>query len=252
MTDFQSKGPAAAGSARANGSGSASPMGRRAMVIQQFSVFTNLSASEFKEVTSAAHEKLLPRRETIYVEGDPIREVFLLTSGCVKVTQLGPNGQEVILRLNGPSELIGAQGLSAGKHHLATARAIQTSTALVWEASVFESISDRIPSLRRNTARILGERLQEMEERFREISTQKVAPRLGHQLIRLLNQLGRGSDQVVEIGLSREELAQLTGTTLFTVSRLLSQWEKLGIVSSRREAVVVCDVQALTALSEEG
>ena len=222
------------------------------MATQQFPVFANLSTSELREVTSAAHEKLLPRRETIYVEGDPIREVFLLTSGCVKVTQLGPNGQEVILRLNGPSELIGAQGLSAGKHHLATARAIQTSTALVWEASVFESISDRIPSMRRNTARILGERLQEMEERFREISTQKVAPRLSHQLIRLLNQLGRGSDQTVEIGLSREELAQLTGTTLFTVSRLLSQWEKLGIVSSRREAVIVCDLQALTTLSEEG
>ena len=252
MTDFQSKGPVVAGSARTNGSGSASPLGRRAAAIQQFSVFANLTPSEFKEIISAAHEKLLPRRETIYNEGDPIREVFLITSGCVKVTQLGPNGQEVILRLNGPSELIGAQGLSAGKHHLATARAIQTSTALIWEASVFESISDRFPALRRNTARILGERLQEMEERFREISTQKVAPRLSHQLIRLLKQLGRGLDQSVEISLSREELAQLTGTTLFTVSRLLSQWEKQGIVSSRREAVVVCDVQALAALSEEG
>src|SRR5262252_6953847 len=242
MPDFQSKGPVVARSVRANGSGSASPLSRRATAMQQFPVFATLSASEFKEVTSAAHEKLLPRRETIYNEGDPIREVFLLTAGCVKVTQLGPNGHEVILRLHGASELIGAQGLSAGKLHLATARAIQTSTALVWEASVFESIS----------ARILGERLQEMEERFREISTQKVAARLSHQLIRLLNQLGRGTDQVVEIGLSREELAQLTGTTLFTVSRLLSQWEKQGIVSSRREAVVVCDVQALAALSEEG
>lgn len=252
MPDFQTKGPVVAGSARTNGSVNASPLSRRATAMQQFSVFATLSTSELKEVTSAAHEKLLPRRETIYNEGDPIREVFLLTAGCVKVTQLGPNGQEVILRLHGPSELIGAQGLSAGKLHLATARAIQTSTALVWEASVFESISDRIPSLRRNTARILGERLQEMEERFREISTQKVAPRLSQQLIRLLNQLGRGTDQSVEIGLSREELAQLTGTTLFTVSRLLSQWEKQGIVSSRREAVVVCNVQALAALSEEG
>ena len=252
MPDFQSKGPVVARPVRANGSGNTSPFNRRATAMQQFPVFATLSASEFKEVTSAAHEKLLPRRETIYNEGDPIREVFLLTAGCVKVTQLGPNGQEVILRLHGASELIGAQGLSAGKLHLATARAIQTSTALVWEASVFESISDRIPSLRRNTARILGERLQEMEERFREISTQKVAPRLSHQLIRLLKQLGRGSDHPVEIGLSREELAQLTGTTLFTVSRLLSQWEKQGIISSRREAVVVCNVEALAALSEEG
>ena len=114
MTDFQSKGPAVAGPPRTNGSGSPLPPGRRAIAIQQFPVFANLSPCEFKEVISAAHEKLLPRRETIYIEGDPIREVFLLTSGCVKVTQLGPNGQEVILRLNGPSELIGAQGLSAG------------------------------------------------------------------------------------------------------------------------------------------
>src|SRR6516225_1591704 len=127
MPDFQSKGPVIAGSARTNGSASASPLGRRITAIQQFPVFATLSASELKEVTSAAHEKLLPRRETIYNEGDPIREIFLLTAGCVKVTQLGPNGQEVILRLHGPSELIGAQGLSAGKHHLATARAIQTS-----------------------------------------------------------------------------------------------------------------------------
>jgi len=87
--------------------------------------------------------------------------------------------------------------------------------------------------------RILARRLQELEGRFLEISTERVAPRLARELLRLLAHVGRKVDDVVEIHLSREELAQLTGTTLFTVSRLLSSWEQGGILSLRRQAVCV-------------
>ena len=104
--------------------------------------------------------------------------------------------------------------------------------------------------MRRNTTRILGERLQELEERFREISTEKVAPRVSSRLVRLLNQVGRRLNGDVEVSLSREELGQLTGTTLFTVSRLLSQWQRRGIVSARREAVLVRNLPALVELAQ--
>jgi CRP-like cAMP-binding protein len=104
--------------------------------------------------------------------------------------------------------------------------------------------------LRRNALMILNRRLQELEARFREISTQRVASRLSSQLLRLANQVGRVVAGSVEIGLSQEELAQLTGTTLFTVSRVFSQWEQQGIVSTRREAVLIRDVRALMGLAE--
>ena len=225
---------------------------QRADWIQRIPIFANLSAVDSNAIVSAAHEKEFGRRQTIFVEGAPCRQVLLLLTGCVKTTQLGPTGCEVILRLNGPGELIGAVESYLGNNNLVTARTTQTTTALVWEASTFEAVSDRFPVLRRNTARLLGFRLQELEERFREISTQKVAPRLSQQLIRLSNQLRQHSQGVLEIGLSREELAQLTGTTLFTVSRLLCQWERQGIVSTRREAVVVRNLKALMEMSEAG
>ena len=225
---------------------------QRADWIQRIPIFANLSAADSNAILSAAHEKEFGRRQTIFVEGAPCRQVLLLLTGCVKTTQLGPTGCEVILRLNGPGELIGAVESYLGNNNLVTARTTQTTTALVWEASTFEAVSDRFPVLRRNTARLLGFRLQELEERFREISTQKVAPRLSQQLIRLSNQLRQHSQGVLEIGLSREELAQLTGTTLFTVSRLLCQWERQGIVSTRREAVVVRNLKALMEMSEAG
>jgi len=87
--------------------------------------------------------------------------------------------------------------------------------------------------------RILTRRLLELEGRLFEISTERVAPRLARELVRLLVHVGRRVDGVIEVHLSREELAQLTGTTLFTVSRVLSGWEQQGIVNLRRQAVAV-------------
>ncbi|MGB7847209.1 MAG: Crp/Fnr family transcriptional regulator [Candidatus Acidiferrum sp.] len=223
---------------------------QRSEWMRELPAFFNLSSDACKDILAAAHEKQFLRRQTIFTEGAPCQQVLLLLSGCVKTTQLGSSGSEVILRLSGPGELVGAVETYLGINNLVTARTTQPTIALVWDAATFEAISDRYQNLRRNTSRLLGLRLQELEERFREISTQKVAPRLSQQLIRLSNQLRQHTNGSMEISLSREELAQLTGTTLFTVSRLLCQWERLGVVSTRREAVVVRNLQALSEMAE--
>ena len=236
--------------ARAQSVDITSLMSQRATSVQRFALFSGIPLADCIKIVSTAQEKHFSRRQTIFFEGDPIRHIVFLLSGCVKVTQFGPNGQEVILRLNGPGEMVGMIGLHAKGNHSSTARTVQMAAALVWEAAHFEAVSERYPLLRRNTARVLEQRLHELEERFREVSTEKVSPRLSSQLLRLLPQVGKRVNDEVEIGLSREELAQLTGTTLFTVSRLLSQWELQGIVSNGRETVLVRNVQALMDLSQ--
>ena len=92
--------------------------------------------------------------------------------------------------------------------------------------------------------------LEDMHVRFREISTDRVAARLSSQIVRMMHQVGRQVNGEVEISISREELGQLTGTTLFTVSRLLSDWGRQGIVVARREAVSIRNLPALVDLSE--
>ena len=224
---------------------------RRAAAVQPFAAFADLALADCIAIVSSAQERQFARRQTIFFEGDPVRQVVLLLSGCVKITQLGANGDEVILRLTGPGEVLGDVGRRSGCEHGSTARTVQPSTALVWETAQFEAISERYPALRRNITHVLERRLNELEVRFREISTEKVAPRLSSQLVRLLDQVGKRSEGHVEIALSRRELAQLTGTTLFTVSRLLCHWESQGIVSARREAVLVRNVPALMELSRQ-
>jgi CRP-like cAMP-binding protein len=227
-----------------------SAMCRRAALVHSFPLFADIPIEGCREIVAQAQAKEFLRRETIYQEGDSIRRTILLISGCVKITQLGENGSEVILRLNGSGDVIGKVDVQKHARHCSKAQTLSASTALIWDASVFEALSVRFPALRRNTLRSLASQMEELEQRFREISTERVASRLSREIVRLLAQVGRLVNGTVEIALSREELAQLTGTTLFTVSRLLSDWDERGIVSTRREAVSVNDLHALQQLAE--
>jgi len=132
------------------------------------------------------------------------------------------------------------------------AQALSASSALVWETSAFQALAERFPALRRNIIRVAAQRLEELEERYREISTEKVATRLGHQMLRLFNQLGRpvNGNGTLRINLSREELAQLTGTTLYTVSRLLSKWKERGVLTAGRRCVYLHNIQGLREFAE--
>jgi CRP-like cAMP-binding protein len=219
--------------------------------IQQFTLFANISLEDRSHIVNQARECVFSRGQIIHVEGDEMRQVVLLTSGSAKMVQCSQNGSAVILRLCGPGELLGTPGTSKHGRHRSTPQALSSSSALVWDSGVFESLSKRIPTLRLNVSYVIYKQLEDMEDRFREISTERVAPRLGRQISRLVRQVGVHSKGSVEVNLTREELAQLVGTTLFTVSRFLSEWDRKGIVTTRREGFSVDNLKALLEVIDE-
>ncbi len=218
--------------------------------LRSSALFADMSAPDCATVLGGAREKTFQRRDTLFLEDDSVRQVILLMAGSVKITQLGVNGSEVILRVTCAGELVDSFGSFPAANHYATGQALQYCRALVWDPPMFQSLLQRFPAMQTNLLRILGERLRELEQRFRELATEKVAARVANQLLRLLPQMGRQVQGTVKIALSREELAQMTGTTLFTISRLLCLWEGQGIVEPRREAVLICDTERLAALAE--
>src|ERR671922_1221005 len=226
---------------------------RNAALVQHFPLFANIPPADCREIVSAARTSEFSRRDTIFLQGDPIRQVILLTSGSAKIMQLSQNGAEVILRLAGPGELVGIAGRPAERHHSSMV-ALSACTALVWEVRAFQALVERSPALWGNILKATTQRLQELEERYREISTEKVATRLGLQLLRLFNQVGHrvNGNGTLKVNLSREELAQLIGTTFFTVSRLLCAWSERGLLTAGREWVSVHSIRALREFAENG
>lgn len=216
----------------------------------QCSLFFGLSPSDCAGICASARVKEFMRGEMLYVEGDSVQQILLLTSGVVKVTQLGPSGTEVILRLGVTGDVLGTTSLLSTGRHYTTARAFRLCRALVWDAPSFRALVEPRPALCQNMFRMIGADLLELEERFREVATERVGSRVARQLVRLMEKVGRPVDSAVEVRVSREDLAQMTGTTLFTVSRLFSAWEELGVVKPLREAVMIYDVQALRRISD--
>jgi CRP-like cAMP-binding protein len=214
-------------------------------------LFRGIPPGDIAKICAATRVKHFSRGQILHIESDYVQKVLLITSGFVKITQYGLSGAEVILRLEAPGAVLGAEGLYSCGRYGTTAQAHRPCQALVWEAPAFKAlIEPHLPVLHQNMIRLLRDQLRELEERFREVATERVAARVACQLVRLPRQIGHLVNGVVEIGLSREDLAHMTGTTLFTVSRLFSAWEAHGVITSRREAVAICDVGSLRALSE--
>ena len=224
----------------------------RLYYVEQAPLFRGLSRAQCSQIVAFAREQRVGRKQCFFVEGEPAEEVCVLGSGRVKITQLTAMGHQIILRLTGPGEVFGGLGVVSGAFHSSTAEALEPSHALVWPRRGLEELAEHIPALQRNALRIVSERLRHLEQRYSELATERVGQRLARALLRLVGQIGRPSQGSVLVSLTRDELAQLTGTTQFTVSRLLCEWESRGLVTPRREGVLIDDGPGLVALAEVG
>ena len=155
-------------------------------------LFTGLTEKECLEIASCARARTFARDEILFREGQSARNLVMIHSGSVKLSQLSASGNEVILWMTGSSDPVG------------------------------------VPA-----------------------ETEKVAKRLALALLRLVKQVGKPAYPGTEISLSRDELAQMTGTTLFTISRVLSKWAEEGFIEPRRGSVVVLDTKRLGQVCDE-
>jgi CRP-like cAMP-binding protein len=185
----------------------------------------------------------------LYREGDAAESVLVLLSGWIKISRVSRSGEEVILRIKGPGEIVGSLGLAPGEVYSSAAHTLEECHLLSWDVLIFETLCERFPRLRRNVMHMQAQRLQVLEECFCDLATEQVGPRLARMILRLLEQNG-GPARKTPIDLSCEELAQMTGTTLFTVSRLLCKWAELGIIQPERKMVLVEDLRGLTEIAE--
>jgi CRP-like cAMP-binding protein len=222
-------------------------------------LFSAISEEEYARILSQARERKFGRGELLFIEGDPVEQIFLITSGFAKVTQLGSgfakvtqlglSGVEVIFKFAVPGDVLGATALFAGDRHSTSAQACRACRAYAWEAAQFKSLLEMNVTLSRGLVRVLVDDMLELEQRFREVATERAEPRVARQLVRLLERAIRSSENAFELPLLREELAQMTGTTVFTISRILSEWERHGIIKRRRDTVTICGAQELRAIA---
>jgi CRP-like cAMP-binding protein len=222
----------------------------RLVSISASDLFACITRTDKIQISRFASRINFSRGDRLLEEGTPAHHVFLIESGCVKLTQTRPSGGEVILWLRGAGDSMGLLGTSSKAPNSCSATAVVAGTALVMDWSSLNSMNAAF-QISSNVNRILALRVAELQERFCEIAAENVSLRVASALARALEQVGVPSTEGVEIHLTRHELAQLTGTTLFSVSRLIAKWETKGLVESSRRAILVRQPRTLVEMVRE-
>jgi len=214
-------------------------------------IFDGLTEMERRQWLDAARRLDAGRNEVVARQGEPVRAFALVESGLLKLSQLAPDGHELIVRFVGPGEPFGGIAVLAAAAYPVTAVALEPTRMLAWPAETLQPLLDRFPQVRLNITREIAAHMTDALTRVRELTTERVSQRLAHTLLRLMRQTGTPVPDGVLIAhpLTRQEFADLTGTTLYTVSRTLSRWQAQGIVRSTRRQLLVRAPKRLEALS---
>jgi CRP/FNR family transcriptional regulator, nitrogen oxide reductase regulator len=222
-------------------------------LLSKIPLFQGLSDAELTRVCQPAHTRKVEEGGFYFLQDDPAQNIFVLLTGRLKLAQGGPEGEQVLMRVVGPYTLFGAVAMSLTETYPVSAQAAEDCTALYWNRQDLMQAVRVFPVLALNAIQEMARHAQEYQERFRQLATERVERRLARTILRLAAQTGRKVPEgvLIDMPLTRQDLAEMTGTTLFTVSRLLKQWEDQGLVISKREQVIIRFPHGLVSIAED-
>lgn len=212
--------------------------------------FSQLERPQIRAILDQATSRRYDAGVAIFDEGAPADRFFLLLDGTIRVVKITPDGEQVTSLHIPAGQLFGIARALGRDSYPASAVTASEALALSWPTTLWDSFVAEYPGFATETYKTVGDRLNEMNTRIVEMSTQHVEQRVARALLRLVNQSGKRTDIGIEISfpITRQDVSEMTGTTLHTVSRLLSAWEKDGLVNSKRKKIVVCDPHRLVTL----
>lgn len=221
--------------------------------LQKSLLFHDLDDLALTRIYQAAQLISRPHGSFFFMEGDPALHTMVVSVGQVKLSQVSEDGQHVILGFIGPYREFGILSAAKAMEYPVSAQAVGDSQAYRWSRQQMANLVKDYPSIRDNIIQIMARQIAEFQSRIRELSTQRVERRIARTVLRLAQQSGVKTQQgvLIDLPLSRQDLAEMTGTTLYTVSRFLKQWEAQGLVLSKREKVIITHPHGLVSIAED-
>jgi CRP-like cAMP-binding protein len=215
-------------------------------------IFQGLPEPARREILAAAFTKTLSPRETLASEGEPATTFYLVVVGHLKLVRTAQDGREVIVRFIAPGDPYAGVVLLDRPIYPVSAIAVEPTRMLGWPKPVIGDLAARHPQLRINVLEEITRHMTDALDRVSELTTERVPQRVARTLLRLAEHDGHAEGEAITIAhpVTRQELADLAGTTLFTVSRLLSAWETRGFVATARGHVTVLKPAAISTLAE--
>lgn len=223
-------------------------------IVHQSSLFQGVSPGGLEQALTLGVMRSVKKGGFFFMQSDPAKHAYVLITGRVKMIQITPNGQQITLRMMTPGQTYGGIAmLNPGAGYPATAQAVENSTAIAWNTSHLRILAETEPSISLNTMQLMHGYITELQERQIALVTERVEQRIARILLKLAAESGKKVDEgvLIDMPLTRQDVAEMSGTTLFTVSRTLSEWERNGLIKIGRGRVVIREPHGLVKISND-
>ena len=221
--------------------------------LNSIELFKGIENDQLEKIIADSRTVFFDADEILFYQEDPADVFYVLIEGRIKLSQLTPEGDQVTLHYLGPGEAFGIIAVLREIQFPVTAQAIEASQCIVWSEEMMKKWLINYPQIALNSIRILSKFILNFQDRIRELSTERVERRIARSLLRLAVQSGKETERGVSLGfkLTRQDIANMSGTTLYTVSRTLSKWEGQGLVDCQHRAITLKEPTAITKIAED-
>jgi CRP/FNR family transcriptional regulator len=216
-------------------------------------VFQQLAPEDRRRVAEASVVRRFGKGDIIFEQDSTADAFYTIASGRVKIYKMLASGKEMILEVFGRGDPLGALATYTGRPFPATAMALQDTTCVLIPRATFFTLLEQHPSLVRGLLIGMTVRLVELTNRLAELSGARIEPRLARLLLKLGREMGKPDrgGTYIPLVLSRQELADMTGTTIETAIRIMSRWGKENLVRTEKDGFVLLNLDALEQIAEE-
>ncbi len=219
-------------------------------IVREFSSLKALNKEELVKLAECKTSRTIKKGETIFEEGDTINGIYCVKDGVCKLSKLSPNGKDQIVKLIKKGELLGQRSLISDEPVNLSAVALEDMQVCFIPKSEIMGFFDKNNQFSMNVMKTICGDLKEADENMVNMAQKTVKERLAETLLHLHDTFGVNADKTLKIQLSREELASMIGTATESCIRLLSDFNKLGLIELTGKKITLKDISKLKKMAE--
>ncbi len=221
-------------------------------IVQALPVFAGLSERDWDKIADLFSERQYQKDDYIFLEGEAPEALYIIKTGKVKVLRHSTDGKDVVLRVCGCGQMLGTVATFDGGGYPGTAQVIEECMVLVVARNDCLTLVQRYPVFALAVIADLGSRLRSSAEQIRSLAVERVEQRIARVLLKLAETAGSDAPEgrVIEMPLTRQDVADMTGTTVETAIRVMSKFRRNNLIRTRRGKVVLVELEALQEVAE--
>lgn len=223
-------------------------------ILKSIPLFSALDETSLKNISSALSERDFKKNEYIFYEDEPANAFGIVIKGRVKIVKHSLEGKEVIIRIIPEKHIFGEVAMFDNLPYPASAIAMEDSKILMFEKATFLAVIKKEPSIAWEIIMDLSRKLRDASQALKEVASERVERRIASLLLRLGEYYGEKKGSAIELKfpITRQEIADMCGTTVETAIRIMSRFTKEGIIETEKGTIKILTPETLTRIIEGG